>query len=134
MFAPVEPNWGINHRNVAIRVPLSDHKNLRFEHRTSGADANPYLVTAALLAGIHYGLKNRCDPGRMVEEGQVVRLKTKIPNRWDAAIDRFEKSRILPTYFGEEYCRLFVANRRDESRRFHNVVSNVDFDWYMRAV
>jgi len=134
MFAPVEPNWGVNHRNVAIRVPLSDHKNLRFEHRTSGADANPYLVTAALLAGVHYGLKNRCDPGRMVEEGQVVRLKTKIPNRWDAAIDRFEKSKILPAYFGAEYCKQFVTNRRDESRRFHNVVSNVDFDWYMRAV
>jgi len=134
MFAPVEPNWGVNHRNVAIRVPLSDEKNLRFEHRTSGADANPYLVTAALLAGVHHGLKNRCDPGRMVEEGQVIYLKRKIPNRWDAAIDKFEKSKIFPEYFGKDYCRLYAASRRDESRRFHNVVSNVDFDWYMRAV
>ena len=51
MFAPVEPNWGSNHRNVAIRIPVSDEKNLRFEHRTSGADANPYLVSAAILDG-----------------------------------------------------------------------------------
>lgn len=134
MFAPVEPNWGVNHRNVSIRVPLSDERNLRFEHRTAGADANPYLVTAAILAGVHYGLKNRCDPGPMVKEGQVIRLKRKIPNRWDSAIDKFAKSKIFPEYFGQEYCRLYVANRRDESRRFHNVVSNVDFDWYMRAV
>lgn len=134
MFAPVEPNWGVNHRNVAIRVPLSDEKNLRFEHRPSGADANPYLVTAAILAGVHYGLKNRCDPGPMVAEGQVIRLKSKIPNRWDAAIDRFEKSKIFPQYFGEDYCRAYVANRRHESQCFHNVVSNVDFDWYLRAV
>jgi glutamine synthetase len=134
MFAPVEPNWGVNHRNVAIRVPLSDEKNLRFEHRTSGADANPYLVTAAVLAGMHYGLKNRCDPGRMVEEGQVIRLKRKIPNRWDAAIDKFERSKVFPEYFGKDYCQLYAANRRDEARRFHNVISNVDFDWYMRAV
>ena len=133
-FAPVEPNWGVNHRNVAIRIPLSDEKNLRFEHRTSGADANPYLVTAAILAGVHYGIKNRCDPGRMVEEGQVIRVKQRIPNRWDAAIDRFARSKILPQYLGEEYCHLYVVHRRDESRRFHNVVSNVDFDWYMRAV
>jgi glutamine synthetase len=133
-FAPVEPNWGANHRNVAIRVPVADEKNLRFEHRVSGADANPYLVTAAILAGVHYGLKNRCDPGRMIEEGEVIRLKRKIPNRWDAAIDKFSRSKIFPQYFGEEYCRMFVANRRDESRRFHDVVSNVDFDWYMRAV
>jgi glutamine synthetase len=134
MFAPVEPNWGVNHRNVAIRVPLSDAKNLRFEHRVSGADANPYLVVAALLAGVHYGLKNRCDPGRMVEEGQVIRLKQRIPNRWDAAIDKFSRSKILPEYLGEDFCRHYVANRRFESANFNNVVSNVDFDWYMRAV
>ncbi|MDZ7643162.1 MAG: glutamine synthetase family protein [Woeseiaceae bacterium] len=134
MFAPVEPNWGSNHRNVAIRIPMSDEKNLRFEHRTAGADANPYLVTAAILAGVHYGLKNRCDPGRMVEQGSVIRLKRRIPNRWDAALDRFARGRILPAYLGEEFCKAFVIHRRDESQRFHNIVSNADFDWYLRAV
>jgi len=134
MFAPVEPNWGANHRNVALRIPVSDEKNLRFEHRVSGADANPYLVTAAIIAGVHYGLKNKCDPGRMVEEGEVISLKRKIPNRWDAAIDKFSRSKILPTYLGEEYCKIYAAHRRDESRRFHNIVSDVDFDFYMRAV
>ncbi len=134
MFAPVEPNWGTNHRNVAIRVPVSDQKNLRFEHRTSGADANPYLVTAAILAGVHYGLKNRCDPGRMVEEGEVITLRQKIPNRWDTAIDKFARSKIMAEYLGKDYCAVYAANRRDESRRFHNIVSPADFDWYMRAV
>jgi glutamine synthetase len=134
MFAPVEPNWGANHRNVALRVPVSDEKNLRFEHRTSGADANPYLVTAAILAGVHYGIKNKCDPGRMVREGEVITLKRIIPNRWDAAIDKFSRSKIFPLYFGEEFCHIFAAHRRDESQRFHNVVSDTDFDWYMRAV
>jgi len=134
MFAPVEPNWGANHRNVAIRIPVTDEKNLRFEHRTSGADANPYLVTAAILAGVHFGLKNRCDPGRMVQEGEFISLKPKLPNRWDTAIDRFSRGRIMPEYLGAEFCKFFVVNRRDESQNFHNVVSNVDFDWYMRAV
>jgi len=134
MFAPVEPNWGANHRNVALRIPVSDEKNLRFEHRTSGADANPYLVTPAIVAGVHYGLKNKCDPGRMVEEGEVITLRRKIPNRWDTAIDKFSRSKVFPHYLGDEYCRIYAAHRRDESRRFHNIVSNVDFDWYMRAV
>lgn len=134
MFAPVEPNWGSNHRNVAIRVPVSDEKNLRFEHRTSGADANPYLVTAAILAGVHHGLKNRCDPGRMVEEGEIIKLKRKIPNRWDAALDKLSRGKILRHYLGEDYCKLYVTNRREESNRFHNTISNLDFDWYMRAV
>jgi len=134
IFAPVEPNWGTNHRNVSIRIPVCDEKNLRFEHRTSGADANPYLVTAAILAGVDYGIRNRCDPGRMVAEGEVIELKRKIPNRWDAAIDKFSRSKILPQYLGADYCKAYAAIKRDESRRFHNIVSNADFDWYMRAV
>ena len=134
MYAPVEPNWGVNHRAVAIRIPQSDAKNLRFEHRTAGADANPYLVTAAVVAGVHYGLKNKCDPGRMIEQGEAAAPRLKIPNRWDAAIDRFERSRILPEYLGKDYCRYFAMNRREESRRFHNIVSQLDFDWYLRSV
>lgn len=134
MFAPVEPNWGVNHRVVALRIPQSDANNLRFEHRTAGADANPYLVTAAVVAGVHYGLKNKCDPGTMVEQGAHITPKLKIPNRWDAAIDKFARSKILPRYLGEDYCRYFAMNRREESRLFHNKISALDFDWYLRSV
>ncbi len=133
-FAPVDTNWGVNHRAVAIRIPQADEKNLRFEHRVAGADANPFLVTAAIAAGVHYGLKNKCDPGRMVEEGETVRLRTRIPDRWDQAIDRFARSKTMPAYLGEEYCKLYARNRREESRLFHNVVSTTDFEWYLRAV
>lgn len=133
-FAPVDTNWGVNHRVVAIRIPQSDTNNLRFEHRVAGADANPYLVTAAIAAGVHHGLKNKCDPGRMVEEGEQVTLKTRIPDRWDPAIDRFSRSKVLPEYLGKEYCKYYAMNRHGESRLFHNVVSPTDFDWYLRAV
>ena len=133
-FAPVDLNWGVNHRVVAIRIPQSDANNLRFEHRVAGADANPYLVTAAIAAGVHHGLKNKCDPGRMIEEGEQVKLKTRIPDRWDQAIDRFARSKVLPGYLGAEYCKHYALHRRAESRQFHNTVSPIDFDWYLRAV
>jgi len=133
-FAPVDPNWGVNHRDVAIRIPMSDAKNLRFEHRVAGADANPYLVTAAVVAGVHYGLKNKCDPGRMIEEGERLSLKTRIPDRWEAALDKFARSKIFPQYLGEDYCKNFVINRRAEARQFHNTISPLDFDWYLRSV
>ena len=133
-FAPVDLNWGVNHRVVAVRIPQSDAKNLRFEHRVAGADANPYLVTAAIAAGVHHGLKNKCDPGRMIEEGEQVRLKTRIPDRWDQAIDQFSGSKILPDYLGSKYCEYYALNRQGESREFHNTISPIDFDWYLRAV
>ena len=133
-FAPVEPNWGVNHRAVAVRIPQSDKNNLRFEHRVAGADANAYLVTAAIAAGVHYGLKNKCDPGRMVEEGESVTLKTGIPDRWDHALDKFARSKILPEYLGEKFCDFYLLHRRNESRQFHNTISPLDFDWYLRAM
>ncbi len=134
MFAPVEPNWGVNHRAVAVRVPMSDQKNLRLEHRVAGADANPYLVTAAIAAGVHHGLTRKSDPGRMVEEGEVVSLKTRIPVRWDSALDKFSRSKVLPAYLGKDYCRFFLGNRRAESAAFHNTVSPLDYEWYLRSV
>ena len=134
MFAPVEPNWGVNHRGVSVRVPMSDEKNLRFEHRVAGADANPYLVTAAVAAGVHHGLKNKCDPGRMVEEGEAITLKTRIPVRWEAALDKFARGKVLSGYLGKDYCRYFVENRRAEAGDFHNTVSPLDFEWYLRNV
>jgi glutamine synthetase len=134
MLAPVEPNWGANHRSVALRIPVSGEKNLRFEHRTSGADSNPYLVTAALLAGVHYGMKNRIDPGPMVKEGDVITLKAKLPTRWLDAIRKFERSKILREYLGKDYCDAYALNRRYEESNFNNQVTNLDFDWYLRAV
>ena len=134
MFAPVDLNWGTNHRVVAIRIPMSDEENLRFEHRPAGADANPYLVTAAVAAGVHHGLKNKIDPGRHIDQGERISVKARVPNRWDAAIDRFSRSKVLPEYLGEDYCRYYAINRREESRQFHNIVSPLDFEWYLRSV
>lgn len=134
MFAPVEPNWGVNHRVVAVRIPSSDSKNLRFEHRVAGADANPFLVTAAILAAVDHGIREKVDPGHMVVPNEIIHPKLKIPNRWDKAIDRFEKSKVLPGYLGEQFCDMFVENRRAESDQYQAVVPSLDFAWYLRAV
>src|SRR3990172_4619696 len=71
-YAPLSPSWGVNHRFPAMRIPLSGPEDTRIEHRVAGADANPYLVMAAVLAGIHHGLVHRCQPGEMIECGQVI--------------------------------------------------------------
>jgi len=134
IFAPVEPNWGANHRSVAIRIPQADQKNLRLEHRVAGADANPYLATAAVAAGVHHGLKHKIDPGRMVNPGEAVELKTRIPNRLEYALDKLQRSKVLREYLGRDFVDLYVHHRRGESQQFNNQVNPLDFDWYLRAV
>lgn len=133
VFAPVDANWGVNHRAVSLRIPLSGAKNTRVEHRVSGADANPYLVTAALMAGLHYGITHECDPGRMVKPREKIEEQVNLPVRWPRALDQFAAGTILPDYLGSRFCEIFVACRREEEERFHAEITNSDYDWYLRG-
>ena len=67
-----EPSWGYNHRQVAVRIPSAHSANVRPEHRPAGADCNPYLVVAAVPAGVHHGRSHRVDPSAIVEESQIM--------------------------------------------------------------
>jgi glutamine synthetase len=133
-FVPASPNWGPNHRDLAMRIPVSSQKNRRVEHRVAGADANPYLVVAAVMAGIHHGITNKSDPGPMVPENADIEYEVTLPIRWADALNAFEAGKILPKYFGEEYHRVFGICRREESDIFHSEVSSKDYQWYLRSV
>lgn len=133
-YVPATPNWGPNHRDLAMRIPVSSQKNRRVEHRVAGADACPYLVVAAVMAGIHHGITNQLEPGPMVAEKQKIEYQVTLPVRWSKSLDAFQAGGILPQYFGEEYHRLFEVCRREESELFHSQVSNRDYEWYLRAV
>src|SRR3546814_11102203 len=64
--APVAPTGGVNNRTVSFRIPAGPPPSRHVEHRACGADANPYLAVAAVLAGIHHGIANKSDPGAAV--------------------------------------------------------------------
>jgi glutamine synthetase len=133
-YVPATPNWGPNHRDLAMRIPVSSQKNKRVEHRVAGADACPYLVVAAVIAGIHHGIANQLEPAPMVAEKQDVDYQVTLPVRWSKSLDVFEAGQILPRYFGVEYHRLFSFCRREESELFHAQISNRDYEWYLRAL
>ena len=132
-YVPSTPNWGMNHRDLALRIPLSSPANTRVEHRVAGADANPYLVVAAILAGIHHGITHEVDPGRMVEAGEEIEELVTLPVRWELALNAFDAGGILPRYFGE-YHGVFGTCRREECDIYRAEVPDRDFDWYLRAV
>jgi glutamine synthetase len=134
LFVPLAPIWGLNHRGVALRVPLSGPEDTRIEHRPGGSDGNPYLVMAAILAGLHHGITNRCDPGPMVRPGDVIEETISLPLRWEAALDAFEAGSVLPKYLGQRYHDLYATCRREECDRFHSEISDRDYEWYLRAI
>jgi glutamine synthetase len=134
-YVPLSPSWGYNHRDVSLRIPVSGHQNRRIEHRVAGADANPYLVAAAVLAGIHHGITHRCEPGPMIAEGtQLSGRDISLPNRWEQALAAFDRSTVIPAYLGEDYSSAFSSMRWAECEAFHSCISNLDYEWYLRAV
>jgi glutamine synthetase len=133
-FVPATPNWGPNHRDLALRIPVSGQENRRVEHRVSGADACPYLVVGAILAGLHHGITNQCEPGPMTPEREDIEYEITLPIRWDKALDVWEAGSILPTYFGKEFHRVYGIAKREESDIFHSEVTDRDYEWYLRAV
>lgn len=133
-FVPAMASWGPNHRGVAMRIPLSADINRRIEFRVAGADANPYFVVAALLAGIHHGISKHVEPGEMTKERAELEYKVTIPNRWPLALDAFDAGAILPDYIGKDYHELYSMCRREEEARFNAEIPARDFDWYMRSV
>jgi glutamine synthetase len=65
-WAPVKPTWGIDNRTASFRVIAGSPKATRLETRCPGADINPYLAVAAVLAaglsGVEKGLKLTTPP------------------------------------------------------------------------
>ncbi len=57
-FAGMSLAWGVDNRTCGLRV-VGEGRSLRLEHRIPGADANPYLVLAALAAAGLAGIENK---------------------------------------------------------------------------
>jgi glutamine synthetase len=133
-YAPVSASWGINNRTVSLRIPAGAAKACHIEHRPSGADANPYLVMAAILAGMHHGILEKSDPGNPVVGNGYERRAKYIPGNWHDAIDAFWRASILKEYFGKEFVDTYCTLKEVEADRFYAEPTVRDFEWYLRTV
>jgi glutamine synthetase len=131
MFAPVNRRWGINNRSAGIRVPAGPREARRIEHRVAGADANPYLALAAVLAGVHYGMEAKLDPGPAAV-GNVSRdPDLSLPFTIDDALTRMTEAAILPAYFGEETLAFYRETKRIEAQRLRRIIPPAEYAWYL---
>jgi glutamine synthetase len=133
-YAPVSASWGINNRTVSLRIPAGAANACHIEHRPSGADANPYLVMAAILAGMHYGITEKSDPGNPVVGNGYEKRAKYIPGNWFDAIDAFWRASILKEYFGKPFVDTYCTIKEVEADRFYAEPTLRDFEWYLRAV
>ena len=130
-FVPVTKDWGENNRSVAFRLPIGDDGSRRLEHRVAGAEANPYLVMAAVLAGVHYGLTNEIDPGGKHAGNAGSEVDATLPlTPWDA-FRAIEDAKILPDYLGADYPKIYAQVKRAEFEAFMENTFIREFEWYL---
>ena len=115
-------------------MPSGEPKSRRLEHRPAGADANPYLVMAATLAGVHHGLTNKVDPGKPIVGDAAEQVPPSLPAIWVDALRRFDEAKILPGYFGAQYWDIYSKIRWSEFHEFNDHISALEYDRFLRLV
>ncbi len=133
-YAPIAPNWGVNNRTVSLRVPAGSGPSTHFEHRAAGADANPYLVMAAVLAGVHHGLTRELDPGEPVTGNGYLHAQRPMPTNWLDALRQFRASAILRDYLDPKFVDIFATIKEAEADRFFAEPQPIDFEYYLRNI
>ena len=133
-FVPCAATWGIDNRTVAVRVPGGEPEAMRIEHRLAGADANPYLLMAALLSAIHYRISNKIEPPEMTEGNAYEQHEASLPTNLRDALRALETSEVMKEYIGEEYLDVFVLCKESEQEEFERTISDLEYMWYLHTV
>lgn len=128
------PTWGVDNRTAALRVPGGDPDALRIEHRVAGADANPYLVMAAVLTGIHYGITHKIEPPPITVGNAHEQHEASLVNNLRDALRGLTQSPVLGDYLGNRFLDVFVACKEHELTEFEMTISDLEYLWYLHTV
>ena len=130
-FAPFMRDWSYNNRLTALRIPAGTEENRRIEHRVAGADANPYLVLACVLAGALEGLADGIEAESPLEVNAPRAQISDLPMNLPAAIEVFENGKHLRDYLKPEYLELYASVKHGEYERFMGEAFEREFVWYL---
>ncbi len=132
LFVPIRRSWGYENRSTALRIPLGKGDARRIEHRVAGADANPYLALATVLAGIHHGITNEIAPPPAFEGNAGFAFDEGLPFRPRPALARLLESEVLAEYFGADYPGLYAACKSAELDAFETHIGAREYAWYLQ--
>jgi glutamine synthetase len=135
-YVPTHATWGYNNRGVAVRVPVSGPEDRRLEHRVAGADANPYLLCAVVLAGMLHGIEKKlAAPEALTGNAYSQRSSApRLPTDWPTALAHFGASSVLREFLGDRFVQLYEVTRRGEMQDFMARLTPLDFAWYLEPV
>jgi glutamine synthetase len=128
-FAPTRAIWSFDNRTAGYRLCGADSKAVRIECRVGGADLNPYLAFAALLAAGLDGIENSLELEKPFR-GDAYHAKRlrEIPKTLREATDLMDRSRMLRQAFGDLVVDHYVHTARWEQAEYDRRVT----DWEIK--
>jgi glutamine synthetase len=133
-YAPTIPVWGYENRTTALRIPAGDPAAKRIEHRVAGADANPYLVVAAVLGAALRGMQNRVMPADPISGNAYACDTPPIECGWKESLDVFEHSAVVRELFDPLIVRMTTTLKKQEITRFSNQITEFELNSYLETV
>ena len=128
-FAPTRIVWSRDNRTAGFRLCGENSEAIRIECRIGGADLNPYLAFAALMAAGIDGIERSLSlsPPFVGDAYHDAEL-TEIPKTLRAATDELDRSSMLREAFGNDVVDHYLHTARWEQLEYDRRVT----DWELR--
>jgi glutamine synthetase len=124
-WAPTTLAWGYDNRTCGFRV-VGHGSSCRPETRIPGADANPYLAFAALLAAGLYGIEEKLELEPAFEGNAYESEVERFPHSLRAAIGRLESSEVARRLLGDDVIEHYLNYARTEQELFDKTVTGYE--------
>lgn len=124
-WAPTTLAWAHDNRTCGFRI-VGEGSSLRPETRIPGADANPYLAFAALLASGLYGIEQQLELGPALEGNAYESDAKRFPHALREAIEELERGTVARQLLGDEVVDHYLNYARTEQQLFDKVVTNYE--------
>ena len=128
-FAPTKTIWSLDNRTAGFRLCGAGTKGIRIECRIGGADLNPYLAFAALIAAGLAGIEQKLDlEAPYVGDAYQGKALPEVPKTLREATDLMRGSKMLRAAFGEEVIDHYVHTAEWEQFEYDRRVT----DWELK--
>ncbi|MEI5675245.1 MULTISPECIES: glutamine synthetase family protein [unclassified Nocardioides] len=126
-FAPTTIAWGLDNRTCAVRL-VGHGAGARMENRVPGADANPYLALAAMLAGGLHGIEQGLELEPELVGNAYTSGRPKVPATLSAAREAFASSAVARAALGDAVVDHYTNMADVEIAAYQAAVT----DWELR--
>jgi glutamine synthetase len=132
-WTPATASWGVDNRTAAIRAITGSLTGVRLEHRRPGADVNPYLAIAAMLAGGLHGIAEKLEPPDPARDDAYADARFgRLPASLADAVAALRASPVADALLGREFVGHYLLSREVELRLWQEWETGQVTDWEQR--